>query len=79
MILFRSLAVLACLASSTIAGLIPLTEDCIKGVTFEGTPKGVMRTINGVNTYVAKAQRASNSRRALLLLTGGKTSSVSRW
>lgn len=38
-------------------------------MTFEGTPKGVMKTINGVNTYVAKAHRASNPRRALLLLT----------
>jgi len=57
------------LVSSAVAVFIPLTADCIKGVTFEGTPKGVMKTINGVNTYVAKAERPSNSRRALLLLT----------
>lgn len=81
------LAFLALVASKAIAGVIPLTDDCIKGVTFEGTPKGsiemfvgpslslplllgVMKTINGVSTYVAKAQHPSNSKRALLLLTG---------
>ncbi|KAF8065064.1 dienelactone hydrolase endo-1,3,1,4-beta-D-glucanase [Lyophyllum atratum] len=67
--LLPTLGLLAFLVSSVVGGLIPLTEDCIKGVTFEGTPKGVMKTINGVNTYVAKAERASNPRRALLLLT----------
>lgn len=83
------LAFLALAASKAIAGVIPLTDDCIKGVTFEGTPKGnikmflspslslqlssgVLKTINGVSTYVAKAQHPSNSKRALLLLTGKK-------
>ncbi|KAF9457820.1 dienelactone hydrolase endo-1,3,1,4-beta-D-glucanase [Collybia nuda] len=65
------LAFLAITVSSAIAGVIPLTDDCIKGVTFEGTPKGNIDTftINGVATYVAKAQHSSNPNRALLLLT----------
>ncbi|KAF5384266.1 hypothetical protein D9615_003439 [Tricholomella constricta] len=67
--LFAPLTFLAVLVSSAAAAFIPLTAACIKGVTFEGTPKGVMKTINGVNTYVAKAHRPSDPRRALLFLT----------
>ncbi|KAG6833266.1 hypothetical protein H0H87_009441 [Tephrocybe sp. NHM501043] len=64
-----TVAFLAFFAHVVLGGLIPLTPDCIKGVTFEGTPKGVMKKINGVNTYVAKAHHPADKERALLLLT----------
>jgi len=55
--------------SNVAARVINMGPDCIKGVTFEGTPKGVMRTINGVDTYVAKADHPRNPYQALLFLT----------
>ncbi|KAG5635893.1 hypothetical protein H0H81_009754 [Sphagnurus paluster] len=87
--LFARLSLLAVFVSAVTAATIHLTPDCTKVVTFEGTPKGknyasykvywcqvilgVMKVINGVNTYVAKAERPSNRRRALLFLTGNYT------
>jgi hypothetical protein len=42
----RFLAAAAALCSSNVLGtFIPMTEDCIKGVTFVGTPKGVTHRV----------------------------------
>ncbi|KAG6848413.1 hypothetical protein H0H93_000408 [Arthromyces matolae] len=65
-----SATILFFLTLSVAGGLIPLTADCIKGVTFVGTPKGEIKPINGVNTYVARADPPANPKRALVFLTG---------
>jgi len=70
MVSFKAFSLVSlALVSSVLGVFIPLGEDCLKGVTFEGTPKGFMKTINGVNTYVALAKRSRTPGRALLLLT----------
>ena len=46
-------AALTTLAVGVIGNVIPLTEDCIKGVTFEGTPKGKHR-YNNASTKIAQ-------------------------
>jgi len=69
--MFKTAHLFAGLLTTTyvLGSFIPLTDDCIKCVTFEGTPKGKNHTINGVNTYVAIAKTPQKADRALLLLT----------
>ncbi|THU91937.1 dienelactone hydrolase endo-1,3,1,4-beta-D-glucanase [Dendrothele bispora CBS 962.96] len=46
-----------------------LCDDCVKGVTHEGTPSGSFETINGVKCYVATPEGDYDKTKVLLFLT----------
>jgi dienelactone hydrolase len=45
-----------------------LCQDCVKGVTHEGTPKGKWESIGGVNSYVATPAGEYPKNKAILFL-----------